>query len=257
MKAGLNHLGKPQRRMFYSARKTAHTWNVFGVCNWSLEFIYILAGHPGREHDSTVFKHALSRYGFRVPANSFYLSDSAYALSQMALKGYSGVRYHVSFFIGNPPQNRRELFNMYHCSARNYIERLWGVLKKRFPILNDLPTFPLDKQIQIIYACATLHNFIKQTPQNRDEQEDEYLAEVKQAEAADLHIAFDNEGQRFAHERFHYVADPNEEEELDELEEEDNQDSILWRDRIAAAMWNEYVIRRWERRGGPQDEEVL
>jgi hypothetical protein len=41
------------------------------------------------------------------------------------------------------------------------IERLFGVLKMKWRILLNLPSFSLSKQSKIIIACMALHNFIR------------------------------------------------------------------------------------------------
>jgi hypothetical protein len=46
--------------------------------------------------------------------------------------------------------------------ARNVIERILGVLKKRFPILDLGSDYPFDTQIDLVLALAALHNFIRQ-----------------------------------------------------------------------------------------------
>ncbi|KAI3701264.1 hypothetical protein L2E82_45915 [Cichorium intybus] len=46
-----------------------------------------------------------------------------------------GVRYHLKEYSTRAPENSKELFNLRHASLRNAIERAFGVLKKRFPII--------------------------------------------------------------------------------------------------------------------------
>lgn len=54
-----------------------------------------------------------------------------------------------------------ELFNLRHASARNVIERIFGVLKWRFRILVHAPQFNMDTQTRLPPALAALHNFIR------------------------------------------------------------------------------------------------
>jgi DDE superfamily endonuclease len=58
------------------------------------------------------------------------------------------------------PRNADELFNLRHASARNVIERIFGVLKWRFRILVHPPQFDMDIQARLPPALAALHNFI-------------------------------------------------------------------------------------------------
>ena len=41
------------------------------------------------------------------------------------------------------------------------IERCFGVLKARFPILKMMPNYPIRRQRQIPTAYCTIHNFIR------------------------------------------------------------------------------------------------
>ncbi|XLU34203.1 hypothetical protein S245_070269, partial [Arachis hypogaea] len=59
------------------------------------------------------------------------------------------------------PQNRLELFNKKHSSARNVIERCFGLLKKRWAILRSPSFYPIRIQSHIIIACCLLQNFIR------------------------------------------------------------------------------------------------
>ena len=79
------------------------------------------------------------------------------------LSPYRGERYHLRDFRGRrrQPQGREELFNYRHSSLRNVIERCFGVLKARFPILKQMPPYPMRTQTYIPIACCTIHNFIK------------------------------------------------------------------------------------------------
>ena len=58
------------------------------------------------------------------------------------------------------PQNYWELFNLRHAQARNVIERIFGVVKRKFRIMIAAPEYSLEKQAKIILAICILHNFI-------------------------------------------------------------------------------------------------
>ena len=55
------------------------------------------------------------------------------------------------------------MFNHLHAQLRNVVERTFGVLKARFPILtmNGGIPYPYKKQVQIVMACCIIHNFIR------------------------------------------------------------------------------------------------
>ncbi|KAK2663187.1 hypothetical protein Ddye_001761 [Dipteronia dyeriana] len=65
----------------------------------------------------------------------YYLVDVGYMLRSGLIVPYRGVRYHLKEYSSHPLQNSRELFNIRHTSLHNAIERVFGVLKKRFPII--------------------------------------------------------------------------------------------------------------------------
>lgn len=78
------------------------------------------------------------------------------------LTPYRGQRYHLNEWRnGLQPTTPKEFFNMKHSSARNVIERCFGLLKGRWAILREKSFYPLKTQIRIITACCLLHNHIR------------------------------------------------------------------------------------------------
>jgi hypothetical protein len=59
------------------------------------------------------------------------------------------------------PKNYRELFNLRHAQARNVIERIFGVVKRRFRLLVVAPEYDLATQAKMVPAICVLHNFIR------------------------------------------------------------------------------------------------
>lgn len=59
------------------------------------------------------------------------------------------------------PQNKEELFNLRHASARNVVERIFGIIKKRWAILIRPPEYSMAVQVRIFPALAAIHNFIR------------------------------------------------------------------------------------------------
>ncbi len=56
----------------------------------------------------------------------------------------------------------KELFNLRHASLCNVIERAFGVLKKRFPIIasGSEANYDVDTIFEIVLACCILNNFL-------------------------------------------------------------------------------------------------
>ena len=90
---------------------------------------------------------------------------------------YRGVHYHLKEYSTRGPKNAKEIYNHQHSSLRNVIERTFGVLKKRFPIISRMtePFFPVDTVTEIILACCILHNYLMGVDPN-----ERLIAEVDQ-----------------------------------------------------------------------------
>ena len=95
-------------------------------------------------------------------AGKYYIVDSGYPNRPGYFAPYKGIKYHLpEFRQGVMPRGKKELFNYSHSSLRNVIERSFGVLKMKWRILLDLPSYPMQKQSHIIIACMAMHNFIR------------------------------------------------------------------------------------------------
>lgn len=58
------------------------------------------------------------------------------------------------------PTDEKELFNLRYSLLRNVVERVFGVLKNRFYILEKRIKYSIYIQIQLVYALIALYNFI-------------------------------------------------------------------------------------------------
>ncbi|TYK28769.1 retrotransposon protein [Cucumis melo var. makuwa] len=135
-------------RPTFRTRKGEIATNVLGVCDTKGDFVYVLAGWEGSAADSRILRDALSREnGLQVP------------------KEWRGA--------ANAPTNAKEYFNMKHSSARNVIERAFGVLKGRWAILRGKLYYPLQVQCRTILACVLLHNLINREMTYCEDVDDE------------------------------------------------------------------------------------
>lgn len=109
----------------------------------------IVSRWPGSSHDQTIFSN--SRLQGRFESNEFgnaiLLGDSGY-----------GLKKYLITPVANPRSNAEQLFNEAQIRTRNPIERLFGVVKRRFPILSLGIRVSLDTAKKIIVVCAILHN---------------------------------------------------------------------------------------------------
>ena len=66
----------------YRNRKGRLSQDVLAVCNFELQFTYVLAGREGSAHDGRVLRDAVSRGGFKIPDGKYYLGDAGYSNSK-------------------------------------------------------------------------------------------------------------------------------------------------------------------------------
>jgi hypothetical protein len=131
---------RPEEQARYRNRKGELTQNVLAACNFDMEFTYLLAGWEGSAHDGTVYRDAHYYKGFITPPGKYWLGDAGYPNSDTILTPYRGTRYHLKEqrLAGKKPENSKELFNLRHASLRNVIERIFGVVKRKYQILRTL-----------------------------------------------------------------------------------------------------------------------
>ncbi|KAF7115201.1 hypothetical protein RHSIM_Rhsim01G0138000 [Rhododendron simsii] len=93
------------------------------------------------------------------PANNFPILPPAYTHTRRFMAPYRNVRYWLADFQnGRRPGNKEERFNLTRARLRNVIERAFGVLKSRFPILKRMSSYPFGVQRNMVIACITMHN---------------------------------------------------------------------------------------------------
>ncbi|XP_057760252.1 protein ALP1-like [Arachis stenosperma] len=129
-----------------------------------MNFVYVLSGWEGSASDSRILRDAISRRNnLKIPIGNYYLVDAGYTNCKGFLAPYRHTRYHVQEWAHgrNAPRNFREYFNKNHSSARNIIERCFGLLKKRWAILRSPCFYKIKTQNKIIIACCLLQNFIR------------------------------------------------------------------------------------------------
>ncbi|KAL7583203.1 uncharacterized protein LOC128126141 [Lactuca sativa] len=93
--------------------------------------------------------------------DKYYLCDAAYTNTRGFMAPYRNTRYWLADFRRNRALTKEEMFNHAHAQLRNYIERAYGVLKARFPILKQMAPYPFPVQRDIVISCVAVHNFIR------------------------------------------------------------------------------------------------
>ncbi|KAL0333131.1 UNVERIFIED_CONTAM: hypothetical protein Scaly_2214600 [Sesamum calycinum] len=192
----------------YRSRKGRLAQNVLAICDFDMNFTYVYVGWEGK----------------------YYLVDAGFTNYQCFLAPYRGTRYHLAEYRGNDRRYRtpQDLFNHAHSRLRNVIERCFGVLKKRFPILQwGMPSYLLQHQVDLVIACCTLHNFIRKF--NHD---DIIFNEPEDDIPPDM-------------DAFYHRGHPT----VTEIEAQ-----RTLRDNIAMQMWASYNPTYLERSGFPQED---
>lgn len=119
--------------------------------------------------------------------------------------------------ISHRPVNKEELFNLRHAQARNVIERIFGVLKKRWNILNFAPHYDMGIQAQIPPGLAAVHNFIMDyDTTDIDNYLDDIILDLPREEQGELGNGA--------------------------IQAEEREEASALREEIAAGMWQSYQI---------------
>nr|XP_043611769.1 protein ALP1-like [Erigeron canadensis] len=135
-----------------------------GVALYDLWIWNAYFGPQGSHNDINVFESSPvleDLISGLTPSASFYANGNFYQ------RGYylgDGIYPEYATFIKtftDPVDEKRKLFKKKQESERKGIERAFGVLKKRWKVLNH-PAHYWDKELMqdVIYACIILHNMI-------------------------------------------------------------------------------------------------
>ncbi|KAI5313371.1 hypothetical protein L3X38_042545 [Prunus dulcis] len=196
----------------------SYLWN---FVKFSIRNIFkVLNGWEGSAHDSKVLNDALSRRnGLKVPQGKYFLVDCGFPNRRQFLAPFRGVRYHLQDFAGQgrDPENATELFNLRHASLRNVIERIFGIFKSRFTIFKSAPPFPYRTQVELVLACAGLHNFLC-----RECRSDEFPIELENESSSSSSLP-GNEGDNV--------------EQVFETQEQQRENANEWRVGVASDIW--------------------
>uniref|UniRef100_A0A8C5ER96 Putative nuclease HARBI1 n=1 Tax=Gouania willdenowi TaxID=441366 RepID=A0A8C5ER96_GOUWI len=131
----------------YINRKGRHSINIQLVDDADLLITNCVVKWLGSVHDARILREsALYRKLQTNRPDGIILGDSAYPLLPWLM---------TPFLSPNTPEQAR--FNTAHSKARCAIERLNGVLRRRFAFLNYLRVEP-QGVCNIILACIVLHN---------------------------------------------------------------------------------------------------
>lgn len=141
-------------------RKGYFSINVQAVCNSNLKITDIVSRWPGSVHDTTIFNDSNIRARFEggefVP---YYLVGDG---------GYP-CRTYLLTPLGEILTVAQQRYNFSQIRTRNPVERLFGVLKRRFPCLSVGMSLSTEVICEVIVATAVLHNICLE---EQDDMED-------------------------------------------------------------------------------------
>lgn len=150
--------GFQPNRQELNSRKNHFAFNVLLICDFYGSIRYYVCDAPGSMADVSVYEETqlynnINEYlcNSNRPTHPYYLISD---------KGIPNSDYIVTPFPDNGKLTTQQLkFNHYLQSARSIIERVNGILKQRYQILNGTMVAVHElKAKQIIKACIALYN---------------------------------------------------------------------------------------------------
>lgn len=134
----------------YINRKNYPSLNVQATCNAKEWFTSVNAEWPGSVHDSRIMRNSELFQIMSKTQDTIILGDSGYGISPWLITPYQ-----------NPTNHVQQYFNKVYAKERVIIERCFGQVKRRFPILHYKVRTALKSVPSIIVCCFVLHNIAK------------------------------------------------------------------------------------------------
>lgn len=130
-------------------RKGFFSINAQFICDADMKIMNVVSRWPGSTHDARIWDNSVVAARFEAGIyDGLLVGDSGYALSPCLM---------TPVLLPTTQGERR--YNRAHILTRNIVERTFGVLKKRFQILEKGMRFNPAKCGNIIVASSVLHNF--------------------------------------------------------------------------------------------------
>lgn len=135
----------------YINRKGFASINAQATCDADEKFTSITAEWPGSVHDARIWRRSdIRRKISQFDGDACLLGDSGYGISPWLITPFK------------PPRDAvQRAFNLTHARERVIVERIFGQLKQRFPIVGNCVRVALDRVPKVIVTCAVLHNVAK------------------------------------------------------------------------------------------------
>ena len=169
------NLPPDKHAQLYWCRKQFYSINVM-VVGSDRYFLDIDVGWPGSTHDARVWNRSEVKQYLEEQRRFLVAADSGYPISEVVIKPYSTAE--------GAQDPRRRAFNSKLSGVRTVMtENLFGIWKRRFPILKALRTdFRLSQKI--IVATAVLFNIGQmlndEAPDDEDDDDNQVVDEGSQ-----------------------------------------------------------------------------
>lgn len=152
----------------YVNRKGWCSFNIQATCDASEMFTSVNNRWPGSVHDSRIWRNSNIRTFLEEnAAGALLLADDGYGITPWTVTPYK-----------NPANRIQTGFNIVHTKERTIIERCFGQLKQRFPILHSKLRIATERVPSYIISCFVLHNvakFLNDPDFEINEQENELI----------------------------------------------------------------------------------
>lgn len=130
-------------------RKGFFSINVQVICDADMKIMNVVSRWPGSTHDARIWDNSTVAARFEAGEyDGLLVGDSGYALSPNLMTP-----------VLQPTTQGERRYNRAHILTRNIVERTFGILKKRFQILEKGMRFDPTKCGNAIVASCVLHNF--------------------------------------------------------------------------------------------------
>nr|CAI5847400.1 unnamed protein product [Callosobruchus analis] len=182
--------GGPDAEVFRN-RKGYFSINTQVVGNNNLKIMDIVARWPGSAHGQTIFNSSRIKARFQNTefGDNVLLGDS----------GYANQNYFLTTLL-NPATQSQQLYNESDIRTLNVVERLFGVWKRRFPVLAIGMRYRPELANNILAATGILHNVaiengknVPPPPEGIDEAQLNYLIEMGNIDPGPLHESVGNQ----------------------------------------------------------------
>lgn len=135
----------------YVNRKGLCSFNIQATCDAAEMITSIDCSWAGSVHDSRIWRNSNVRESMLENAvGALLLGDEGYGITPWVLTPYR-----------NPCDRKEVNYNIVHKMERVVIERCFGQLKQRFPILQSKIRVATERIPSFITACFILHNAAK------------------------------------------------------------------------------------------------